>query len=300
MMNDTFFVVISLGAVMFDQVKLQSIISDARSVIRLPATIIKTPAVLKRAVERQEFLNEVEKLEMMLTLLPDEETVKVRFAELCYEREVQNRGTLLHFTSNPESRCNQLYFEVAKVLYSDVTYLQICGYLLPMVTNIWMLKVQVVKSDSGRGELVFDLIEASIHSEEAADCLSTLAEHSDVFKRVLLLDNSLFALESIEGFDFKRHCIFHKLLMEKALPLKNSLILHNEALAELYNTIAQLQGAGGSLLDFFLSVLKHMEGSGEYFGSINYAKDEGSDAAHRLYVMGHDYCSTKVSFGHDY
>jgi hypothetical protein len=268
---------------MIDADKLISLISKARSLIELPATIIKTPSALKESVECEDFALEVGRLEVLLPLLPDEETVKVRFSELCLKRDEQNRGTLLHFTSTPESLCNQLYFELAKVLYPEASYLQMFGYLFPMLTHIWLLKTLLVKSGLGRRELGFDLIEVAIDDEEAADCLAARAEHSDVFKRVLLVGSSLFALEGIAAFDFKNHCKFHQLLMDKALPLKQSLILHNEPLAELYNTIEQLQGSGCSLHDFFLSILKHTEGSGTYFGSLDYARDEGSDAAVRLY-----------------
>lgn len=61
--------------------------------------------------------------------------IKEKFKSRCSERENLNNKSFLSFSSNPESRANRLYYQLALILFNPETLADLIPILLPSITS---------------------------------------------------------------------------------------------------------------------------------------------------------------------
>ncbi len=252
-----------------------------------PVGAIGDYQTLAQVVVRKELSDEVANLEAMV-LLGEEHAIRARFIELCRIRDERNRGTVLHVLEQPETLCNVLYFNLAKVLYPGASFGTLCTVFLPLIEKEWIVQLEeeemphssVPLTKRRRLQPCIGLREVGVGGADSA--LNPLPVVPGSFSRLVVSGRNVFVLDTIAAFNFKLHGELHQKLAEKSPELQKAIASHNESLAELYGTIARWYGEGATLREFIWPIVQRMAVSGTRSGSGEVASFDGSWAALRL------------------
>ena len=240
---------------------------------------VESYSKLMHLVVEKEYADELKKLEEM-SYLKDDEAKKIRFLFLCHARDGMNRGTYLHFATMPNSVCNELYFNIAKLFYPAASFQELFQILLPDVRVQWGVELIVGQTLQRKKTLLVSFVERSI--ADTNSLMKGMPIEADTFKRLVFLEQGIFVLDEIENFDFECHRQLHEQLAIKNLPLLIALTSHNQDLASLHSVIERLRGEGATLRDVILPIIRRMALSGESSGSGHFASEDGFQAAARL------------------
>lgn len=236
--------------------------------------------MLVNAIIQKDLTDEMAKLQAM-TRLDHIEAVKEQFSVLCRTRAEQNHGSFIHFSSNPHSLCNTLYFNMAKLLYPEASFQELVKLLLPDITTLWHVDLkQNIKTHGKLGkrrkiEALPDLSKTTV--DDIKNPMASMPVELNSFNQLVFSDHSVFPLSETANFNLELHQQFHHLASsdENGRLLLQAIQQHNPEIGALYNFITFLNGSAASLHDTLL----RMALAGERFNNSFYATEEGSRAA---------------------
>ena len=117
--------------------KIQTLINEASAL--LPAESLVTldkinHKTLQEAIALEELRQETIALRQVIQG-QDEIVVKRKFKVLCQTRAQYNQGTFLSYSAQPDGPCNQLYWDIAKLLFEPKTLAAMFSILFPKITH---------------------------------------------------------------------------------------------------------------------------------------------------------------------
>ena len=118
-----------------------STLLPAESLVILDKIDYKT---LQEAVALEELSQTIDTLQQLFQN-QDETTIQKSFKELCSARAEHNQGTFLSYSAQPNDLCNQLYWDIAKLLFEPKTLAAMFSILFPKITHA--VEVDIILKD---------------------------------------------------------------------------------------------------------------------------------------------------------
>lgn len=218
-------------------------------------------ASLKTAVVELELEEEISLLSVQLH--SDPEGFSDWFIQHFIARERSNAGTGLSFFTLANGACNELYWQVARLLFPQHSMGQLMSLLFPDVTHVVTPEFNLNAST----KLTTDRIKITYTSSPIVDAFPDEPVLSDL-QHVVIKDNLLFDARTIERFDFSLHTTHYETLHLAYPDLANRLYQHNYALRKLRNEILMVIGNDQTPLNMFQSCIYELTlGGSKYTGS---------------------------------
>lgn len=187
----------------------------------------------KELIIKQELEQEIYALIVALDL--DSQSFLESFLERCATRAKQNAGTCLSFFAFSEGECNQLYIEMALILFQPATLGELIAYLEPGITCLL-----VPESDSADHlqQAPIRLIEHPIARLIQTPSISGFADY-------VAFGPYLFNLKTINRQSFQMHySVYHELKLHYPGLAKRIYQQHNRAFRALEEHLLTVDGAG--------------------------------------------------------
>lgn len=242
-----------------------------------------TQAVFKEEIRHyQEQLNSIISIAEQAT--HPEGKLKETFIQLCASRWALINNSSLSYVAFADSKTNILFWQLAVSLFEPKSLGQICAILMPE-TNVVQLgfsqKDTSKKKSLNNLKVVFEVGEAVSLFDEA------LQSHERL-KRVVMVDNHLFDLETIANFQFKQHQLFFQAIYGFMPKLAQAIYAHNHELQRLNQDLRLISKNGLCLGEKLISIAEQLRQGGETLTG----RSEASIGAQRATQELFDYISS--------
>lgn len=247
-----------------------------------PTILIDDYQTLKAAILAQDFFLAISDIERMLNGCAEAE-VKEHFIGLCGARYRENKDSFIDLLENPTQPGNLLYFRVARTIYPEANFADLCKLLMPDIEGEWVVQLTAVRGTIAKRQRL--RAQVSLHQvafDDETSCLVDMTPTASSFTRVIRVHNNLFVMDNIESYDFNMHAQLYALLESENPPLLTAIAAHNEQLADLYLRLKRLTKEGASVREVMSLMVKRMASSGMSAGFGELASEQGSTSALRL------------------
>lgn len=222
--------------------------------------------------EDEELINEIKTL---LILFNQRTDIEARFKELCKAREAQNRDTTFSFSARPEGTCNQLYYNLASILFNPQSPEEFLSVLLPSVTKSLTIRAQPL-SKNRNGLVITGLQIASL----SAAFWDGSNEHWFI-QQCVIHGDFLFNMAQIAYWPIDVHLTFYNSLTD--LSLRKKIYGHNDATNELERDIQFLSGHCISLKEMMRQTIAAFKQGGDFFTA------DASQASYQADLAGQNF-----------
>lgn len=183
----------------------------------------------------EEFQREIEFLK---DALRDPDRFEDQFKARCAERELDIENNF-SFQYSPDSLTNNVYWNVAKVVFEPASMKEILGILLPGIKYQLKVDVQYTPSAGGVPKAAPLLIE-----DKQLAALDAMEPDHNLFMRFCVLEDVIFDVQSIALFPLKLQSQFNRLLTSEYPKFAKVLYQHNSSLTNLFDNILALNNKG--------------------------------------------------------
>lgn len=203
----------------------------------------------------------------------DEATSVSLFKEHCKDRAERNANTCLNYSAMPQGTCNQLYSQLAQLLFEPKTLGELLMILLPEASVIDVDYVVTPKASSSVKRSSLRERTMITFEKKSLECL-TEELSLDLLAHLIVVDNTLLDLRAMVSFDFDRHVIFYNKLNEEYPKLARCLYQRNFALRALRNELLTVSGSGRPPGQIIQSFINELTLGGQKFTGAVYARNE--------------------------
>lgn len=193
------------------------------------------PAI-RECMLQLELWQEIQALQAMLS---DSSTFENEFKKRCFLRETDNENTFSFYVM-PESSCNQLYWQIAQLVFQPNTMSDMLDIVLPSIQLY--LKADLQYSHRNLPSVYYRTARPEpivVNCDKLDD--EPLIEN---FRHYVLINKTLFDVKTIATFPLIQHADLQVLLNEKHLDVANKLYEHNEDMGRLSKDILTLNSKG--------------------------------------------------------
>ncbi|MBI2786206.1 MAG: hypothetical protein HYX60_07860 [Legionella longbeachae] len=209
---------------------------------------------LKLQILEQELEDEINILTTFLLNNPN--TFADEFKIRAKERSKRNSGTSLSFMAFLEGACNQLYWDIAILLFKPATLADMLHVLMPEVHKQLVLNFELNLSKNPSKEqqvkaLLNPIILLQKKSLDMLECPSDLNE----LAHFVLYQDIIFDTRNIARFPFKIHQLFFKILKSEYPFFAEKLYQHNDRFKKLHTHLLLVSNQGqtpAEAIEFFI------------------------------------------------
>lgn len=211
------------------------------------------------------------------------EYLQNQFRELCEQRDKDIQNTCLSYTAIPEGACNQLYFEIANILFKPKQLDEIVSLLMPSITQ--SLAIEISDKLAPQSIVLFrqeDRVQITLNPKP----LNTLAKYAPKLSELtqaITGDNIILMLEGIKQFPLFIHKQINK-LMETYPITKDKLYQHNDDFKQLAFDIELINKNGITSYERLTNFAYELTRSGARYSGSTYATNSATYACLQFHV----------------
>ncbi|KTD07787.1 hypothetical protein SAMN02746073_1106 [Legionella jamestowniensis DSM 19215] len=262
---------------MFD--KVAWLLSQARALVEKNSNLFLDASTLTDYVTAMELAQEVETLNNLLT--EDKQNFPSRFREQAIKRATCNRDSSLSLVADPTGFCNQLYWNIAKLLVKEEkqTFGNMLSVLQPEITTF--IELEFYFENNLKKPKIQD---AKIRLyERPITELTTIGEANDLTNFVVY-KSCLFDVRKIANLNFPLQQTFFRTLKESYPEFVSGVYRHNRALIALHEQLQWLDGAGKKPREAISALREKFVAGGESITGATYATAAANQAFHKDFL----------------
>lgn len=262
---------------MFD--KVAWLLSQARALVEKNSNLFLDASTLTDYVTSMELAQEVETLNNLLT--EDKQNFPSRFREQAIKRATCNRDSSLSLVADPTGFCNQLYWNIAKLLVKEEkqTFGNMLSVLQPEITTF--IELEFYFENNLKKPKIQD---AKIRLyERPITELTTIGEANDLTNFVVY-KSCLFDVRKIANLNFPLQQTFFRTLKESYPEFVSGVYRHNRALIALHEQLQLLDGAGQTPREAISALREKFVAGGESITGATYATAAANQAFHKDFL----------------
>ena len=225
-------------------------------------------ASLKELVINQELTDELAALKNILD--GDFNNFAETFKKRCQQRNQRNTNTCLSMTAMPGGVCNQLYWQIAIIVFKPQTYAELFTLFFPDVNVQLSCTLQLNDKQPESKYPDISLVTLQFQQLHADSSLNALPD-ATVPAHFVIAGKLIFDLQDIAAFDFVMHEKFHAGLQAHFPDLALKLYQHNDALKTLHNKLLLVTGHGQSLKQVIQRFIRECKTGGNLITGEEYA-----------------------------
>ncbi len=224
-----------------------------------------------------------EELTVLKALSKDLKAFPNKFKEQCKKRALRNQNSCLSFMCAPESPCNQLYWDLAKLVFQPNSLSEMLSIILPQAQYYldweFMIQPDVLSTKKSKRSLKlrFELIKLTDLKEDLG-AVSSL-------NHFILANEILLRVSDVALFTIPVHQQFYQELMKVYPDLGTQLYQHNNQLKSLLSQLKFLSTQGQSPREVLTHLVQQLNEGGER----NKGKEFASLEAQAAYLNCKEY-----------
>ena len=221
---------------------------------KTPRIKLRDYSSLKQQVVVKEMKNELAALKDMLQ---NQDTFVEEFKKRCVIRANSNRGTALSFSAMPNGATNELYWQIARLLFNPETLSEMLSILMPEVTTV----ININDSDN-ISSAETNIQEDSANSNVIVNKESLLTSSAgkqlcpDNLQDYVIAEDSLLLIDKINRLSFDKHQQLYDILTQQYPQLATKLYTHNVELQRLEQDLLFIAHRGQTAKDAISCLIK--------------------------------------------
>lgn len=215
-----------------------------------------------KSLKNQVIMTELsDAIDTFTNMLRKHDDFEQEFRVLCMDRAKQNNDTCLSFSDLPNGPCNELYWNLAKIIFKPKSLQEMLTILLPEVE--YYIEPKFAPADLDKKfspkNIAIKLnqvkLKDSRHFSEPPESSTRLGE-------LVILGNTIVDLRDLSLFEFSHHQAYFNAI--KAYPdLEKRVYQHNFAFRTLLSQLQLLSGFGQTPKEALTSLIRELNLGGE-------------------------------------
>ncbi|WP_412754248.1 hypothetical protein [Legionella donaldsonii] len=217
----------------YKRMTLVNLLQEKRALLKDLGIAHDYPSLRAEVIE-QELHIQIESLLQILPHCKDLEAFRRVFLVWCKSRAEENAGTCLSLFAMPDGECNQLYWQMAELLFKPKTMGDMLGLLAPHVTTLVNYEVNSDASQDSLRERTRNPLFR--FQEKSLACLEQTPSRA-ALRELAVSGSQLFEVANLIQFDFSTHEKFFNAFQKQYPNLAGALYQHNDAFKTLQKNL---------------------------------------------------------------
>ncbi|KTC96219.1 Ankyrin repeats (3 copies) [Legionella feeleii] len=218
---------------LYKRMALVNLLQEKRALLQDLGIAHDYPSLRAEVIE-QELHVQIESLLELLCYSKDLEAFRQVFLVRCNSRAEGNAGTCLSLFAMPDGECNQLYWQIAELLFKPKTMGDMLGILAPNVTTLVNYEVNSDASQDSLRERTRNPLFR--FQEKSLACLEQTPSRA-ALRELAVSGSQLFEVANLIQFDFATHEKFFNAFKTQYPNLAEALYQHNDAFKTLQKNL---------------------------------------------------------------